>query len=182
MDQTTFDKLERLAKLRADGALSDAEYDVEKAKLLAGAPTAAATGAHTVRPPEPAIDEARLSPVWRERFQLIDQHGMPNTRAYSEAMRNVAFWDRTRHVLAPLAFVLGPFYFLYLGLWRPAISLTGATIAYSFVLDALQVPNSFDRVAWVIPAVAFAWTCIPLYYLRVRRGIHSWNPMIWWGA
>lgn len=182
MDQSTFDKLERLAKLRTDGVLSPDEYDTEKAKLLAGTSAAAKSAAATPRRAEPLIDEGGLAPVWRERFQLIDTHGMPNTRAYTDAMRDMTFWDRTRFVLSPLAFVFGPFYFFYLGLWRPALSLIGASIVYSVVLEILQVPASFDRVAWVIPAVAFAWACIPLYYLRVRRGIHSWNPMVWWNA
>lgn len=182
MDQSTFDKLERLAKLRTDGALSDAEYVIEKAKLLSGAQPAAGMASAAGPRIEPAIAEAKLAPIWRERFRLIDEHGMPNSRAHSVAMRDVGTWERVRLALSPPAFILGPLYLLYLGLWRPAISLTGASLVYSVVCDAIGVPASFDRVAWVIPGAAFAYVCIPLYYLRVRRGIHSWNPFIWWSS
>ena len=182
MDQSTFDKLERLAKLRTDGALSDAEYDIEKSKLLA-AQSATSDNASAAAPRiEAAIDETKLAPIWRERFRLIDEHGMPNSRAHSLAMQQVAFWDRTRLVLSPLAFLFGPFYLLYLGLWRPAISLTVATFVFTAITDGIGVPDWFDRLTYIIPGAVFAFVCIPLYYLRVRRGIHSWNPMIWWGA
>jgi hypothetical protein len=180
MDQSTFDKLERLAKLRANGALSDSEYDVEKAKLLAAGPAMNPSVSLVEPRVEAPIDEAKLAPIWRERFRLIDEHGMPNSRAHSIAMQNVGTWERVTLALSPLAFLLGPFYLLYLGLWRPAISLTAATLVFSAVTDAIGIPAWLDRITYLVPSAVFAFVCIPLYYLRVRRGIHSWNPMIWW--
>lgn len=180
MDQSTYDKLERLAALHRDGALSAAEYDSEKAKLLSGtSPTPENAAAPRI---EPTIDESRLAPIWRERFELIDKHGMPNNRAYTEAVQHLSAMRTARLVMSPLAFLLGPLYYLYLGLWRPALSLCGGTIAFTIVSDALQVPAWFDRASWVIPSAVFAWCCVPLYYQRVRRGIHSWNPLAWWSA
>ena len=182
MDQSTFDKLERLAKLRTDGALSDTEYDIEKAKLLAAEPVSTSAASPAAPRVEPPIDEAKLAPIWRERFRLIDEHGMPNSRAHSVALQDVGTWERVRLALSPLAFLLGPLYLLYLGLWRPAISLTAATIVFSAVTDAIGVPTWLDRITYLVPSAVFAYVCIPLYYLRVRRGIHSWSPFIWWGA
>lgn len=182
MDQSTFDALERLSKLHADGVLSAAEYEAEKTRVLSMRASTPASTSAASPPPEPPIDEASLAPVWRERFRYIDEAGMPTTRAYSEAMRRVPFVERMRLVISPVAFLFGPFYFVYLGLWRPALSLFGALFVTAVIADTIGVPAWLDRSWYVIPGVIYAWTCIPLYYLRVRRGIHSWNPMVWWGA
>ncbi|QNE32513.1 DUF2628 domain-containing protein [Sphingomonas sp. NBWT7] len=182
MDQSTYDKLERLANLHRDGALSAAEYDDEKAKLLSGAPPASGNGNPAAPRVEPTIDESKLAPIWQERFELIDKHGMPKSRAYTAAVQHLSAIKTAQLVMSPLAFLLGPLYYVYLGLWRPALSLCAATIAFTAITDALQVPAWFDRATYIIPSAVFAWVCVPLYYLRVRQGVHSWNPMIWWGA
>jgi hypothetical protein len=128
-----------------------------------------------------AIDMAAYDSLTREQVRAFERSKIM-ADLYTDGMRDVGTWERVRLALSPPAFILGPLYLLYLGLWRPAISLTGASLVYSVICDAIGLPASFDRVAWVIPGAAFAYVCIPLYYLRVRRGIHSWNPFIWWGA
>lgn len=57
---STVDRLERLAKLRADGALTAEEFEQEKAKVLAKAPSS--TKAYTP-PPKPSTGEVHDIPL-----------------------------------------------------------------------------------------------------------------------
>lgn len=180
MNPVQLEQLERLARLKADGAINDAEYAAAKAQLLAKA-DAPITPAATPAPwtSDPTHDDTRLSTTWQLRFRFLDEHGMPNTRTYKAAWRRVPMWSRNRIAFTGLGLILGPFYFLYLGLWRPALSLFAASLVYAAIVSAMGLPDTLDRVAWVIPAVFYAYTAIPLYYLKRRRGIHSWNPFVW---
>jgi hypothetical protein len=182
MDSSTLDRLERLAKLRTDGALSDSEYLAAKAAVLSDLPpiTDQRPEGEAVKAESQSNVPGQLSENWRKRFGFVDQYGLPNSQTYSAAIALLPFWERARMVMSPLGFFFGPFYFVYLGLWKPAITLIGVSLIYALLLDAIEVPPWFDRASYVLPAVAYGWTCIPLYYLKVRRGVHSWNPMVWW--
>ncbi|RYG79890.1 MAG: SHOCT domain-containing protein, partial [Alphaproteobacteria bacterium] len=77
MDETKIDKLEKLARLKASGALSDAEFDAAKAAVLRD-PVAQATFAEpalTASPTRRTSSDDALSTVWQKRFAFMDAHG-----------------------------------------------------------------------------------------------------------
>ena len=183
MDAETAEQLERLVKLKGAGALTDAEFDAAKARLLehSGANNARVfPGANDRQLPPTSLDWPTLLEGWRRRFEFMAAHGLPHTRTFTEASRTLPLLERGRIAFSPLAFLFGPIYFLYLGLWKPGLSLLGASIGYGYVLGIIGVPDALDRVSWAVPAGAYAATCIPLYFLKVRDGVHSWNPVFWW--
>lgn len=186
MDPAQLDRLERLARLRADGTLTQTEFDRAKAGLLEdGSPASARPSLPLASDDQPAADptmplaaDAELSPTWRLRFAFMDAHGLPKARSWRIAYRKVPFRTKFRVGISLLGYLLGFFYFLYLGLWRPALSLLAISILFAVVLDALKLPSTYDHLAVTVPAVLCGMTVIPLYYLKVRHGIHSWNPFL----
>ncbi len=74
------------------------------------------------------------------------------------------------------AFVFGPFYYLYLGMWRKAItrSLLALVIdgALSVAGDALGV--SVDRFLWVVSAIIFMQCANVDYYRKAVLKRREW--------
>ncbi|RYF45963.1 MAG: DUF2628 domain-containing protein [Cytophagaceae bacterium] len=106
----------------------------------------------------------------------MDAQGMLNTPTYRAAVREVPLMKRTRLIWSLLGFLLGPFYFVYLGLWKPMLTLFAGLVVIVLILDEFAMSDTFYRVLPFGFAGIFASTCIPLYYLKHRHGIHRWNP------
>lgn len=174
------DQLERLARLKADGLISEEELAAAKARLLADASTASSPPPHPEAPPTQALaaNDADLPPIWRERFQLMDRYGQPYATDYRAALKGKGLWTRYRLRSSPLAFFFGPFYYLYLGLWRPALVLLALTIAGGAVLDDLGATHELDTGFTIGVGALYAACAIQLYYLRRRHGINRWNPFV----
>ncbi len=68
-----------------------------------------------------------LSEKWLRRFAVIDKAGRERVRwwRWPEAKQLTAK-EKRLITLNLWAFVFGPFYYLYLGMWRKAITLTAA--------------------------------------------------------
>lgn len=180
MNDHDLQRLEQLGRMKAEGSLSQAEFEVAKAKLLAASITASASSSQAPPPPADAPSPAARSATWQFRFDFLSRHGLPHTRSYTEAVKPLPFGDKMKLSMSGLAFILGPFYFAYLGLWRPALSILGGSIIYSLIVDQLGLPASLDRVSWVVPAAIYGTSCIPLYFLKETQGVHDWNPFVSW--
>ena len=178
MDPNTIERLERLGRLRADGSLTEEEFATAKAALLSGDlsdPRLTSGVDGLVR----AGKGPELSDTWRRRFDFIDAHGLPNTPSSKAALKAIPFWSRSRLTNSIAGFIVGPFYFLYLGLWRPDVSIFAGSIALDVLATSLGLPDWCDRAIGFGAAGVYSVTAVPLYYLYIRRGIHSWNPLIW---
>ena len=75
------------------------------------------------------------------------------------------------------AFVFGPFYYLYLGMWRKTITLSLVALVIDVILgmagDALDFP--VDHFLWIISAVMFRQCANVDYYRKTAlKRRESW--------
>ena len=194
--------IERLARLREQGVLSEAEFTTAKARVLAQAqqvPGAsgniAAAGSSSMQQTSPLRASAHHDPQaadwqpssrwWQKRFAFYDQYGLRDTPERRQQLQ--ARGERARGIseFNLVGLLLGPFYFLYLGLWRPALVLLAGVVASILLIDPIVArllpdidvqSSDYTIVMSVAFALAFAMTAAPLYYLKRRCGVERWNP------
>lgn len=124
-----------------------------------------------------ADDLAGLSEKWRRRFAAIEKAGGERTRwwRWPEAKRLTG--KEKRLITSNLwAFVFGPFYYLYLGLWRKAITLSLVALMIDVILgmagDALDFP--VDHFLWIVSAVMFRQCANVDYYRKTVLKRREW--------
>lgn len=168
-------KLERLTDLRRIGALTPEEFEEQKALLLqkSGLQSGDQTTKQVVE--TPGETEKGLSIVWKERFSFFSEYGSTWSRKGAEEITRMAVFERIKYILNFWAFVFGPFYFMFLGLWKSAISLIAMSLIIIIVLDSI-LPESMQRFSGIVSAVLFASTANYAYFLRRIKRIDSWNP------
>ena len=127
------DELERLAALHRSGVLTDDEFAAAKTKALHGQPAATSGGAATPAASAPH-DPPRLSATWQRRFAFFDEHGSPLTSHGAVALQKLPFWSGMSIRSNIWGFVFGPFYFLFLGLWRRGAALFVLAVVLSYVV------------------------------------------------
>lgn len=113
-------------------------------------------------------DFAGLPEKWRQRFAAIEKAGGERARWWRWPEVNRLTAKEKRLITSNLwAFVFGPCYYLYLGMWRKAITLSLVALALDVILgiagDALDVPVA--RFLWIVSAVIFR-QCANLDYYR----------------
>ena len=113
-------------------------------------------------------DLTGLHQKWQRRFAVIEKAGGKRARwwRWPEAKRLTA--KEKRLITSNLwAFVFGPFYYLYLGMWRKAITLTLPVLVIDGLLgmagDAAGVP--VGHFLWIVSAVMFK-QCANIDYYR----------------
>jgi hypothetical protein len=116
----------------------------------------------------PGDDLAGLSEKWQRRFAAIDKAGGERTRWWRWPEAKQLTSKERRLITSNLwAFVFGPFYYLYLGMWRKAITLTLVALLIDLILgmagDALNVP--VDNFLWIVSAIMFK-QCANVDYFR----------------
>lgn len=107
-------------------------------RVAATSPQAAAPSA-TAMP----LDQVQVSETWRKRFAFIEKAGGPklkNAKTLSKEDQKLIFPLVNRNYWA---LIFGAFYYLYLGMWKKAISYTVVTLGASVLLGIL-----FDAVGW----------------------------------
>jgi len=74
------------------------------------------------------------------------------------------------------AFVFGPLYYLYPGLWRKAIALTLLVLMIDIILgtdgDALNVP--LYKSLWIVSALTFKQCANVDYYRKIVLKLREW--------
>ncbi len=125
----------------------------------------------------PAEDRAAPSEKWRRRFAAIDKAGGERTRWWRWPEGKQLTWKEKRLITSNLwAFVFGPFYYLYLGMWRKAITLSLFALVIDVILgmagDALNVP--IDKFLWIVSAVIFKQCANVDYYRKTVLGRKEW--------
>jgi hypothetical protein len=128
--------------------------------------------------PAPANDNlAGLSDKWRRRFAAIEKAGGERTRWWRWPEAKQLTRKEKRLITSNLwAFVFGPFYYLYLGMWRKAITLSFLALVIDVILgmagDALNVP--VDNFLWIVSAVMFKQCANVDYYRKTVLGRKEW--------
>jgi len=129
-------------------------------------------------PPAAAPDDlAGLSEKWRLRFEAIEKAGGARARWWRLPGARDLTWKEKRLVTSNLwAFVFGPLYCLYLGMWRKAITLTLVVLVIDVILgmagDALNVP--LDKSLWIVSALTFKQCGNVDYYRKTVLKLREW--------
>ena len=168
------DELERLAALHRSGVLTDDEFAAQKARVLGSATTPAAamftrtSETSAVAPPEP-------SKVWQRRFAFFNEHGSPLSVTGYAALRKLPFWTAMSIRSNWWAFFFGPFYFLFLGVWKRGVSLAVASILLSLVVEKL-LGDDFAKAFGFGFNIIYSITANYARYIKVTQGRDEWNP------
>ena len=115
--------------------------------------------------------------IWTQRFEFFTRYGLPaNSPEGRAALRALPFGTRLRINSNFPAFLFGPFYFFFKGMWRKATTLLGAAMAAGAVLESANITSGLATgVATSIGAAAML-SANYAYYLHVTRHSRSWNP------
>lgn len=144
--------------------------------LRAMAPDAARSSLGASRPAT-VDDFAELPEKWRHRFAAIEKAGGERTRWWRWPEAKQLTGKEKRLITSNLwAFVFGPFYYLYLGMWRKAITLSLVVLLIDFILDmagdALNFP--VDHFLWIVSAVMFKQCANVDYYRKAVLKRREW--------
>jgi hypothetical protein len=125
----------------------------------------------------PADGLAGLSEKWRRRFAAIEKAGGERTRWWRWPEAKQLTGKEKRLITSNLwAFVFGPFYYLYLGLWRKAVTLSIVALVVDVILgmagDALDFP--IDHFLWIVSAVMFRQCANVDYYRKTVLNRREW--------
>lgn len=120
---------------------------------------------------------AGVSDKWQRRFAAIEKAGGERARWWRWPQAKQLTGKEKRLITSNLwAFVFGPFYYQYLGMWRKAITLTLFAVVIDLILgmasDALNVP--IDNFLWIVSAVMFKQCANVDYYRRRVLGRKEW--------
>lgn len=164
------DRLEKLARLREIGALSDAEFIAEKSKLLD----------YKLQPANRTnLDKSRngLSAAWQERFAFYDKYGNPSSPAARLAFRRMPFWRKRRIVFNFWGMFFGVFCFFHLGMPRRAITLLAGSVAIFIAAALLGLPEGLQCALTFGIAGYWGGAVNYPFYLKVTTGRDKWSVM-----
>lgn len=120
---------------------------------------------------------AELSEKWRRRFAAIEKAGGERVRWWRWPEAKLLTGKEKRLITSNLwAFVFGPVYYLSLGIWRKAITLSLLALVIDLILgiagDALNVP--VDNFLWIVSAIMFKQCANVDYYRKTILGRKEW--------
>ena len=118
-----------------------------------------------------------LPEKWRLRFEAIEKAGGDRVRWWRWPDAKRLNWRERQRIYSNFwAFLFGPFYYLYLGMWRNAITLTVISAllceAVGLGCDALNIP--IDRVLWIVSAVIYTHCANISYYRKTVLKLNRW--------
>jgi hypothetical protein len=141
---------------------------------------AASTIAGTASLPMPVASSdvpSTLPEKWQQRFAAIEKAGGERARWWRWPEAKQLTGKEKRLITSNLwAFVFGPFYYLYLGMWRKAITLSLVALVIDLILgmagDALNVP--VDNFLWIVSAIMFKQCANVDYYRKTVLTRREW--------
>jgi hypothetical protein len=147
------------------------------ATLLAAAPVAAQLGTTGTASATPADDHAGLPEKWQRRFAAIEKAGGERVRWWRMPEVKLLTRKEKRLITSNLwAFMFGPFYYLYLGMWRKAITLSVLALVIDVLLGmagaALNLP--VDNFLWIVSAIMFKQCANVDYYRKTVLKRREW--------
>lgn len=125
----------------------------------------------------PTDDVSGYSEKWRQRFAAIEKAGGERVRLWRWPEHKQLTGKEKRLITSNLwAFVFGPCYYLYLKMWRKAITLSLLALVIDAILavagDALDVP--VDRFLWIVSAIIFRQCANVDYYRKTVLKRREW--------
>ncbi|WP_157977955.1 DUF2628 domain-containing protein [Paraburkholderia kururiensis] len=122
-------------------------------------------------------DFAELPEKWRQRFAAIEKAGGEGVRWWRWPNAKELTHREKRLITSNLwAFVFGPFYYVYLGMWRKAITLSLLALVIDAILvvagDVLNMP--VDNFLWIVSAVMFRQCANVDYYRKAVLKRRQW--------
>ncbi len=115
--------------------------------------------------------------TWDFRFAFFDTHGAPNNPAFREALKKLDFFERAKIMMSFWAVLFGPFYLLYLGLWKKTIVYYAFVLLIAVVLAILGVPDSVLRATGYASSILVGMLTNYAYYLKKVKNLDGWNPL-----
>ena len=115
------------------------------------------------------ISELQIPETWKRKFMLIEEAGGVNTLdlgALTFGKRFSLFWNIW-------ALLFGPFYYLYLGLWRQSVSYFIVYLIFILLLLSLSF-TEIANAAGTGLAIAYMMRANTLYYRKVVLGQNLW--------
>ena len=131
-----------------------------------------------VQPQSARIEDIpALSEKWRLRFAVIEKAGGERARWWKWSEWKQLTWKEKRLITSNLwGFVFGPLYYVYLGMWRKAITLMLVVTVIDVIIgmtgDALDVP--LDKSLWLVSALAFKQCANIDYYRKIVLNRREW--------
>ena len=122
------------------------------------------------------IDSLPVSDSWKRRFKAMRKAGGPSLPHFKTLTRE------ERKALSPfnvLAFLFGPFYYVFKGMWRKGLTLFVLCIIGGLILDALMELvglGSFTRATGFAAAAVYATLANRDYYAKMVLEQNGW----WW--
>lgn len=117
----------------------------------------------------------QLKPKWQFIFGFFDKNGLPNEKrpAYKANYRKLTYWQKIKVSTNIFAFLFTFFYFLYLGMWRKAITLFALSLIVA-AIAANYLPNTNYLPLILLGSLASATANIA-YYLHQKKNSKSFN-------
>lgn len=122
-------------------------------------------------------DSSGFSEKWRQRFAAIEKAGGERTRWWRWPEGKQLTGKEKRLITSNLwAFVFGPFYYLYLGLWRKAITLMVVVLIVDVILEIFGNAVGFpvDHFLWIVSAIIFKQCANVDYYRKTVLNRREW--------
>lgn len=147
------------------------------ATLSAAVPVGTRPGSIGAASAVPADDLAGLPEKWQRRFAAIEKAGGERVRWWRWPEGKQLTGKEKRLITSNLwAFVFGPFYYLYLGMWRKAITLSIVALLIDGILgmagDAQNVP--VGNFLWIVSAIMFKQCANVDYYRKMVLKRREW--------
>lgn len=122
-------------------------------------------------------DFSGYSEKWRQRFAAIEKAGGERTRWWRWPEGKQLTGKERRLITSNLwAFLFGPVYYLSLGLWRKAITLTllSAVIDVALGMTGDALGYSVDNFLWIVSAIIFKQCANVDYYRKTVLKRREW--------
>ncbi|PIT49534.1 DUF2628 domain-containing protein [Snodgrassella alvi] len=116
-----------------------------------------------------------LSKAWQFRFEFFEENGLPKLKSTAQYKENFKALSVGRRITLNCNFwaaFFGPFYFLFLGMWRKAITLVLFLFTIKLVLVISGVNNNITSCAYAALSMTIA---NPAYYLHRVKKSKSFN-------
>jgi hypothetical protein len=125
----------------------------------------------------PTDDLSGLSEKWRRRFAAIEKGGGEGVRWWRlPNAGQLTGEDRRLIFLNIWGFFFGPLYYLFLGMWRRAITLTLVVLVIDLILVMAGYALNFpiDDYIWVVGSVFFSQSANRDYYRKTVLKRREW--------
>ena len=120
------------------------------------------------------IDGLDVSESWKRRFRLIQRAGGPRM----PQAKDLSFGERSKAMFNVLAFLFGPVYYLFKGMWRKALTFFVSVTAVVFVIALILELNGLGEYSRSLAYGAAA-------FFGIRANIDYYKKMVlrdngWW--